>query len=318
MATIDLKEWLTSSQASKRQVYEELAARLGTDWEVEEASPSGPDRADPSEWKAADLESHYSDLATPAGAAGTRLVYKPLGIGFRYIPGGTTRIGYSEEEEAWFASDEFTSSPRAEVILESDELEPLADSTPGMRPAHEVHVKPFLLGEAPLTGGALGKLGFSWEEGDPLFAGDDEVTYLLVDRLGELAELAKPFRLPSEAEWEHACRAGTTTVFFWGNEPPEAPNDLANPLGLVELGNHKEVVADLWHKDYQGAPTDGSAWVDAPDFAAPVVRGGAATCYPWQDCGEWQLLMSALRQCVDVNADWEVDRQVCVRLALSL
>ena len=100
--------------------------------------------------------------------------------------------------------------------------------------------------------------------------------------------------------------------------PPAEPNGLTNPFGLVELGNFTEAVADLWHKDYQGAPTDGSAWVDDPDVAAPVVRGGAAACYPWQDCGEWQLLMSALRKRVNLDASWEVDRQVCARLALSL
>jgi len=90
------------------------------------------------------------------------------------------------------------------------------------------------------------------------------------------------YRLLSESEWEYAARAGTTTVFYWGDElgknnancddcdpdwegshPVAGGAQLANPFGLYDmLGNVSEWVEDCaWDTSYRGAPTDGSAWV---------------------------------------------------------
>jgi formylglycine-generating enzyme required for sulfatase activity len=107
-------------------------------------------------------------------------------------------------------------------------------------------------------------------------------------------ETGKPYRLPSEAEWEYACRAGTTSRYSFGDaitpkdanygdsglrSTSEVGAYAPNPWGLHDMhGNVWEWVEDDWHKDYQGAPRDGSAWKDAGADRNPhrsVLRGGS-------------------------------------------
>ncbi|WP_366525040.1 bifunctional serine/threonine-protein kinase/formylglycine-generating enzyme family protein [Acaryochloris sp. IP29b_bin.137] len=146
-------------------------------------------------------------------------------------------------------------------------------------------------------------------------------------------ESGKDYRLPSEAEWEYACRAGTTTPFYFGEtitpalanyndtftygsgpkgdyrkQTTEVGSFPPNVFGLYDMhGNVDEWCQDHWHKNYDGAPTDGSAWIDKNDNDSRRIRRGGSWFYNPRYCRS----ASRSRSRPDFRADNIGFRVVC-------
>ena len=196
------------------------------------------------------------------------------------IPGGSFMMG----------------APRTEEKSNDDE-----------RPQHRVEIAPFYMGKYPVTQAQyqaiMGKNPSKFSgANNPVERVNWNKAKEFCKRLSE--KTGREYRLPSEAEWEYACRAGTTTPFYFGET---ITTDLANYDGNYTYGNGKKGVyrrettpvgsfppnafglydmhgnllewcEDVWHGNYQGAPDDGSAWVAGGNHNRRVLRGSS-----WSD-----------------------------------
>jgi formylglycine-generating enzyme required for sulfatase activity len=126
-------------------------------------------------------------------------------------------------------------------------------------------------------------------EGDnyPMYFVSWEEAMSFMRRLNELND-GYIYRLPTEAEWEYACRAGTNGDYYaddvndigWslensGNQTHAVGGKQLNAFGLYDMsGNVSEWCGDVYHENYHGAPTNGSAWVSGGEPQKRVIRGG--------------------------------------------
>ncbi|NES00052.1 MAG: SUMF1/EgtB/PvdO family nonheme iron enzyme, partial [Symploca sp. SIO1B1] len=182
-------------------------------------------------------------------------------------------------------------------------------------PQHEVTLASFCLGKYPVTQAqwqavaALPQINRELDPNPSRFKGKDlpveQVSWY--DAMEFCARLSqktgREYRLPSEAEWEYACRANTTTPFHFGETitpelvsydgnytyasspkgkyrertTPVGSFKLANSFGLYDMhGNVWEWCSDYWHSNYQGAPTDGEVWLFNNEYhSRRVLRGGS-------------------------------------------
>lgn len=192
------------------------------------------------------------------------------------------------------------------------------DASRNEYPQHEVTVPPFFMDKYLVTQAQWRAIASCIDlkverdlEIDPsYFKGDDRPVeqvswYGAVEFCARLSKLTgREYRLPSEAEWEYACRAGTTTPFYFGETITDrlanydASTDADKPkgqyrgettsvgqfppnaFGLYDMhGNVWEWCADTWHENYQGAPNNGSPWL-SNDKDYQVLRGGSWIDYP--------------------------------------
>ena len=214
------------------------------------------------------------DIASITGrvvASPTSLITQNCGVELILIPGGRFMMG-----------------------------SPVGEGRDDEHPAHEVDIRQFYLGRYPVTNEEYARyLEANPNEKQPAYWADRRFNQARQPVVGVDWEEASRFaqwaggRLPTEAEWEYAVRAGTTSRYFWGKSDTDADEyawhyahsqNTTHPVGVKRpnaiglhdmVGNVWEWQQDRWHDNYHDAPGDGSAWEDGKG-SRRVIRGG-----PW-------------------------------------
>src|SRR5437588_3455642 len=204
---------------------------------------------------------------------------------------------------------EMVQIPGRTFVMGAPESEP--DSGTSERPQHRVTVAGFFLGKHAVTidqwRSVMGARPEAMNIAEATFkrSGRQPVVRVSFDEAEDFCahlsrQTGREYRLPSEAEWEYACRAGTSTAFVFGpaisrqvvnydgealrrarpdgthsTTRPDGALRVANGFGLFDMhGNVWEWCEDYWHNTYQGAPEDGSAWKEG-ESRNRVLRGGS-------------------------------------------
>jgi formylglycine-generating enzyme required for sulfatase activity len=190
--------------------------------------------------------------------------------------------------------------PAGEFMMGAPQDEP--DSRDNERPQHLVKMPQFLMGRYPVTQAqwrvvaGYDRVKTDLKSSPSRFKGDDlpveQVNWHQATEFCQRLSIKtqKNYHLPSEAQWEYACRAETTTAYHFGDQlTTELANYErsvgqttavgtypANRWGLFDMhGNVWEWCQDHWHDNYEGAPSDGSAFVEGGDSKYRVHRGGS-------------------------------------------
>lgn len=197
---------------------------------------------------------------------------------------------------------EMTEIPGGEFLMGSPENEKKRNKSE--EPSHKVVIEPFFLGKFAVTQAQYKAI---MGNNPSKYKGKKHPVETVTwnDAIEFCKKLTKKtkrkYRLPSEAEWEYACRAGTKTPFHFGetittdlvnydggytyaSEPQskdrkqivEVGSFPPNAFGLYDMhGNVWEWCQDIWHENYYGAPSDGSAWIGDSKSNLRVLRGGS-------------------------------------------